>query len=175
MGAISERPRTMWELYQYLPEGVPVQLINNLLIMSPAPKDCHQQLVVDISYELTYFIKSKGLGKIRIAPSDVFLNKENIYQPDIYFVATQNVTGFEEDGFHGAPDLVIEILSPGSEKYDKNEKLKVYEASGVKEYWLVNPENNKATGYFNTNGSFQLISEDLNKISCKLLDTIFNF
>ena len=105
----------MREIYQYLPEGVPVQLINNQLIMSPAPQDPHQQLVTDISYELTGYVKKNNLGKTRVAPSDVFLNDENIYQPDVYFVSNDNTGHFERDGFHGAPDLVIEILSPGTE------------------------------------------------------------
>jgi Uma2 family endonuclease len=78
-----------------------------------------------------------------VALSDVFLNDKNIYQPDVYFVSNDNAGHFEKDGVHGAPDLAIEILSPGTEQLDKNEKLKVYETYGVKEYWLIDTERKK--------------------------------
>jgi Uma2 family endonuclease len=175
MAAILEIPRTMWDLYKCLPEGVLVQLINNQLIMSPAPKDRHQKLLEKLHRRLGNFVEDNTLGETRVAPSDVFLNEENIYQPDIYFVSNENLSGFQEDGFRGAPDLIIEILSPGSEKYDRNEKMKVYEASGVKEYWLVNPDIKTATGYFNTNGCFELFVEEKEKLSSKLLNTEFIF
>lgn len=175
MGAISERPRTMWELFQCLREGTPVQLINNQLDMSPAPKDNHQQAVSDLFVELTNFVRKNKLGKTRVGPSDVYLNEENIYQPDIYFVSNQNLSGFREDGFHGAPDLTIEILSPGTEKLDKVDKMKVHEVGGVKEYWIVDPETKKATGYFNSGGHFDFLCEETNKISSKLLNTVLVF
>ena len=132
-------------------------------------------LVTDISFELTGYIKKNRLGNTRVAPSDVFLNDENIYQPDVYFVSNDNAGNFEKDGFHGAPDLVIEILSPGTEKIDKNEKLKLYETNGVKEYWLIDPDTKKATGYNNNNGRFELIIEETEKLSSKLLNTVFIF
>lgn len=165
----------MLELYQCLPEGLPVQLINNQLIMSPAPNDPHQQIVIDLSSDVHFYIKKNKLGKTRVGPSDVYINDKNVYQPDVYFVSNENPGHFERNGFHGAPDFVIEILSPGNEKTDKVDKLKVYEASGVKEYWFIEPDTKTATGYFNTNGSFKLFAEEKDKLSSRLLNTVFNF
>jgi Uma2 family endonuclease len=175
MAAIYDRPRTMLEVYRCLPEGVPIQLINNQLIMSPAPNDPHQQIIIDLSSEINFFVKKQKFGKTRVAPSDVYFNLENVFQPDIYFVSNSNAGCFERDGFHGVPDFVIEILSPGNKKYDEVEKFKIYEAAGVKEYWLVEPDTKTATGYINTNGRFKLYKKETGKLSSKILNTVFEF
>lgn len=165
----------MLEVYNCLPEGTPVQLINNQLFMSPAPKDRHQKLIGKLYLLVTAFVERNHLGETRIAPSDVFLNKENIYQPDIYFISTEHLDGFHEDGFHGAPDLVIEILSPGSEKTDKVDKFINYEAVGVKEYWIVDPLDKTSIGYKNVLGKFEMITEKKGQLYSPLLDTEFTF
>jgi Uma2 family endonuclease len=165
----------MLEVYQCLPEGTPVQLINNQLIMSPAPKDRHQKLIGELFVLISNYVKKNKLGQTRVAPSDVFLNEENIYQPDIYFVSNESLTGFEEDGFHGSPDLIIEILSPGSEKSDKVDKFKNYEACGIKEYWIVNPLDKKAIGYTNISGKFKSLPEEKGSLHSPLLGIDFSF
>ncbi len=175
METLSRPPRTMLELYQCLPEGTPVQLINNQLIMSPAPKDRHQKLIGKLFRLVADFVEKNKLGETRIAPSDVYLNERNIYQPDIYFVNNEKLSSFLEDGFHGVPEFVIEILSPGSEKYDAVDKFKNYENSGVKEYWIVDPSDKKATGYKNVNGKFEALPEQAGKIFSSLLNTEFVF
>ena len=165
----------MLEVYNCLPEGTPVQLINNQLFMSPAPKDRHQKILNKINRLLADHVDKYYLGETRIAPSDVFLNEENIYQPDIYFISTEHLDGFQEDGFHGAPDLVIEILSPGSEKTDKVDKFINYEAVGVKEYWIVDPLDKTSIGYKNVLGKFEMITEKKGQLYSPLLDTEFTF
>lgn len=80
------------------------------------------------------------MGKVRIAPYDVYFNNRNVYQPDIIFMANENVKNIEENGLHGAPDLVIEVLSPATAKYDLEDKKDVYERYRVKEYWAVDPK-----------------------------------
>ena len=165
----------MREVYQCLPEGTPVQLINNQLIMSPAPKDRHQKLIGTLYRRIADFVEKNNLGETRLAPSDVFLNNENIYQPDIYFVPPEKLGGFQEDGFHGVPDLIIEILSSGSEKLDKFDKFNNYEAAGVKEYWIVDPLDNNATGYKNVSGKFEQLPEQKGQLHSPLLSTDFSF
>jgi Uma2 family endonuclease len=175
METLLRPPRTMLELYNCLPEGTPVQLINNQLVMSPAPKDRHQKLLVILSRRMGVFIEKNQLGELRVAPSDVFLNETNVYQPDIYFISNENLTGFQEDGFHGTPDLIIEITSPGSEKLDRVDKLKNYELCGVKEYWIVDPSNKKATGYKNVAGKFEPLAEQTDQLNSILLAAEFSF
>jgi len=132
-------PRTMFEVFKSLPEGTLCQLINNNLVMSPAPTDPHQKILMDISAQLFFYVSKNQLGEVRVAPYDVYFNRKNVYQPDIVFVAKENINKIKEDGLHGAPDLVIEILSPPTAKYDLEDKKDVYERYGVKEYWAVDP------------------------------------
>jgi len=132
-------PRTMFEVFKSLPEGTLCQLINNNLVMSPAPTDPHQKILRDISAQLFFYVSKNQLGEVRVAPYDVYFNRKNVYQPDIVFVAKENINKIKEDGLHGAPDLVIEILSPRTAKYDLEDKKDIYERYGVKEYWAVDP------------------------------------
>lgn len=79
------------------------------------------------------------MGKVRIAPYDVHFSKQNIFQPDIIFIASNNLKNIEPKGLVGVPDLVIEILSPGTAQKDLGEKKDVYEQYGVKEYYTIDP------------------------------------
>ena len=146
-------PRTMFEVFKSLPEGTLCQLINNNLVMSPAPTDPYQKILMDISAQLFFYVSKNQLGEVRVAPYDVYFNRKNVYQPDIVFVAKENINKIKEDGLHGAPDLVIEILSPRTAKYDLEDKKDVYERYGVKEYWAVDPVSKQV--YF-----FKLVKDE---------------
>jgi Uma2 family endonuclease len=146
-------PRTMFEVFKSLPEGTLCQLINNNLVMSPTPTDPHQKILMDISAQLFFYVSKNQLGEVRVAPYDVYFNRKNVYQPDIVFVAKENINKIKEDGLHGAPDLVIEILSPPTAKYDLEDKKDVYERYGVKEYWAVDPVSKQV--YF-----FKLVKDE---------------
>jgi Uma2 family endonuclease len=89
------------------------------------------------------------LGKVFFSPIDVYLNDKNVFQPDIIFVSKDRSEIIDwKKGIMGAPDLVIEVLSKGNEKYDLTEKKIVYEVSGVKEYWLLIQQQNGAKASF---------------------------
>lgn len=147
-------PQTILEVYQNLPEGTRAQLINNQIIMSPAPSDPHQKVLDKIYRRLGDFVEENDLGETRVAPYDVYLNRRNAYQPDIVFIANANVHNIKENGVHGAPDLVIEILSPATLHYDKGDKKGEYERSGVKEYWMVDPADKSTEGFSLIDGEF---------------------
>src|SRR5699024_9382959 len=104
---MTKPPRTMMEVFQSLPEGTLVQLIENNLVMSPAPLDRHQKTLVEIHFQLHAFIREKGLGETRVASYDVYLDRKNAFQPDIIFISNERLSLIEEDGLRGAPDLVI--------------------------------------------------------------------
>lgn len=74
------------------------------------------------------------MGTTRVAPYDVYFDRQNAYQPDIIFISNEQKHLIDKDGFYGAPALVIEILSPITAKYDLEEKKEIYERYGVKEY-----------------------------------------
>jgi Uma2 family endonuclease len=92
-----------------------------------------------------------------------------VYQPDIIFISEENKEIIHEDGIHSAPDLVIEVLSPGNKKYDKGKKKNVYLQTGVKEYWMINPENLECTAYRNDNDKWKVIAETIQVFKIEML------
>ena len=175
METIVRPPKTIFEVHQSLPEGTLCQLINNQLIMSPAPTDIHQKVLLEVAYLLMTHLKEKKIGTVRISPSDVYLSKRNVFQPDIYFVANESVKKFEENGFHGSPDLVIEILSPATAKYDLEDKKDIYEQYGVKEYWCIDPADKSVQGWTLQNGEFVSLPAADAIIKSQLLGKEFPF
>src|SRR5680860_143151 len=145
---IVQPPQTIKEVWEQLPEGTRAQVIENQLIMSPRPLDRHQETLINIVLPIGNYVKKNSLGKIRTGPAGVYLDEENIFEPDIMFISSKNIHKFRKDGLHGAPDLVIEILSPSTAKYDKNQKKSAYERYGVREYCIVDPETKEVQGFF---------------------------
>lgn len=136
------------EEYEKLPEGSPYQLINGELIMSPATKDNHQAILIELAAGIFLHVKEKLLGSIRTAPYDVHFDEENIFQPDIIFLSNENLKNVLDDGyFHGVPELVIEILSTGTANYDLTKKMHVYEHFGVREYFVIHPVDKEVHCY----------------------------
>lgn len=98
--------------YCLLPEGASYQLIGGKLVMTPAPNTYHQAISMRLIEKLLLFLAGKNLGLIFSAPIDVYLDEKETYQPDIIFVAQSRLNIIEKDKINGAPDLVVEILSP---------------------------------------------------------------
>ncbi|MBW8049230.1 MAG: Uma2 family endonuclease [Cytophagales bacterium] len=141
------------EDYRQLEEGDPHQLINGALIAlgEPAPTYGHQGIVADILTQIRIFLKDNPIGEVRCAPIDVYFDENNVLQPDIVFVSNQRSDIVRDDGIHGAPDMVIEILSPSTAYYDIKIKKRIYEKYGVQEFWSIDPKDNEVTGFENTN------------------------
>src|SRR5205814_5681609 len=124
-----------------MPEGPPYfQVIEGELVMSPSPNLFHQEIAGRIHSLLLNFLERHPLGEVFISPLDVFLSDVNVYQPDVIFVSNARRSILTERGIEGAPDLVVEIPSPGTARYDKGSKRKIYARTGVKEVWIVDPE-----------------------------------
>ena len=172
---VQSPPRTILEVYRMLPEGTRAELIEETLYMSPAPTLDHQDIVVSLSAAMFTFISKKKAGKLYVAPVDVYLDRKNAFQPDIVFVSNKNKSILKKDGIYGAPDLVIEVLSPGTKNFDLSKKKKVYESSGVKEYWVINPQNKECLGFRLDEGSFVEFGKDKGKLNSPLLKSTFKF
>lgn len=133
------RPITRHE-YALIPVGAPnYQLIEGDLVMAPSPGSYHQSILLNLAGLLRDHLREHPLGKIFIAPLDVHLSDINVYQPDLFFIRKANLGIVEEHGIEGAPDLVVEILSKTSEKYDLGPKRAVYARCGVEELWIIDP------------------------------------
>jgi Uma2 family endonuclease len=128
--------------FERLPEGAPYQLIAGELIMSPSPTFLHQDIIQNIVERLSPFIRKNNLGKIVLSPMDVYLTEEDVYQPDLIFIRKENVHLLDpNDRIRFVPDLVIEVLSPSTGSYDYSRKKRIYCESGVREYWIIDPED----------------------------------
>ena len=168
-------PRTLREVYNALPEGTLAQFVDGQLVMSPAPTYGHQKILNLINRRIADYGEQNDLGEVVIAPFDVHLDKENVFQPDIIFIKKEQLAQIQKDGLHGAPVLVIELLSPGTARYDLNQKKVAYERSGVREYWIVDPDTKAVQGYFLESGEYGVPVHLIAKISSRVLDHEFEF
>ncbi|KAA2243852.1 Uma2 family endonuclease [Chitinophaga agrisoli] len=168
-------PRTMMEVFEYLPEGTLVQLIENILIMSPAPTTNHQRMLAKIYKVMAIFVDDHDLGEVWISPLDVYLDDENAFQPDIIFISKARQSIVKKKGIYGAQDLVIEILSPSTGKYDRRQKKDVYERCGVQEYWIIDPYEKSVQGFQLVNNKYKALAQTEGFIRSGLLQTEFHF
>jgi len=116
------------------------ELIGGKLILVPAPRTIHQRINRKLSGFIGSFVDKNNLGEVLCAPTDVLLSETEKPQPDILFISKEHLDIITEMNIQGTPDLVVEILSPSTGKYDKVEKSKMYYKYGVKEYWIVDPD-----------------------------------
>lgn len=127
--------------YLQLPEdGVRYEILNGELLMSPAPNLGHQKTLGNLYVAIDSFLKKHPLGEIYLAPTDVLLSEVTVLQPDIVFITRERFDILTRENIQGAPDLVIEVLSLGTEKRDREGKLAQYSRFGVQEYWMVDHE-----------------------------------
>ena len=139
----SQRHRGLYTYQDYLTlpdDGKRYEVIEGELYMSPAPAVTHQIILKRLLYMIEDFLVQNPLGELLPAPTDVILSEINVLQPDLLFVARENYEILTHENVRGAPDLVVEILSPGTAKRDRTSKLETYSQFGVAEYWIVDEE-----------------------------------
>ncbi len=131
-----------YDHYATLPEdGKRYEIVDGVLYMSPpSPSGFHQGATNLFSTYLTIYVQFAGLGRVYAGPLDVELAENTVVQPDVLVLLNANLHKFTPSHIKGAPDLVIEVAPPGTEKYDKNQKLKLYAQAGIQEYWIVKPK-----------------------------------
>lgn len=138
MGITKIKPRKTVADYMKLPEGARAELIEGEIFMSPSPRERHQAAVLNLLVALRRFLDEKRCGRIYAAPLDVHLPSGDIVQPDVLVVLPEN-QGIIQDWIRGVPDLLVEVISPESPERDRIVKRHLYEANGVREYWIVDP------------------------------------
>lgn len=126
--------------YAAIDDGHRYQVVDGVLVMSPTPNRRHQYIVLHLGLLLAPFVEREGLGEVAIAPLDVVLKAERpavVVQPDVMFVSRARRDLLTPANIQGAPDLVVEVLSPGTVRMDMGRKQALYAAHGVREYWVV--------------------------------------
>ena len=137
------QPRIKFTVSDYMttPEDKRYQLLDGELILAPSPTSRHQTILLELSATLHQFVSQNSLGQVWFAPLDVVLSDYDVAQPDLLFVSNSRAEIVTEANIQGAPDLVVEVLSPTSVQYDRGYKRTLYGRSGVREYWIVDPED----------------------------------
>lgn len=142
------------EDYYETPEGYPLELIRGRFFVMESPGARHQSIVYELGYAIgSYIKKNKGKCRVYPGPFDVELptEKGTVVAPDITVIC--DTSKVDEKGCKGVPDWIIEVLSTSTQRRDKKEKLEVYETVGVREYWIVDPFENKVCVYKQNDGS----------------------
>lgn len=115
-----------------------IQLIDGEVLVSVPPIPRYQAIVSEILFIFMTIAKQKG-GKAFTSPIEVYLDDHNVYEPDVLYLVPNTTCQVGEKRLTGAPDLVVEVLSPSTAKFDRLEKYQAYEQYGVREYWIVDP------------------------------------
>lgn len=164
-----------YEDYLYFPEdGKRHELIDGEHYVTAAPNLMHQTIALNLAGDLRSFFRPRGLGSVWAAPTDVVLSEFDVVQPDVFFVSKGRLR-LAADGakIQGAPDLVVEVLSPRTRRTDAITKRHLYEKFGVQEYWMADPELETIEVYRLVEGTFrreaELSTEQEDVLSTSLL------
>jgi Uma2 family endonuclease len=140
--------------YFELPDEPRCELLSGRLLVTPAPSFRHQEIVLALGAHFAAYARRQG-GRAAVAPVDVALSEHSIVQPDVVYIAPERASIVARH-VAGAPDLVVEVLSPGTARRDLGEKLKLYAEAGVAEYWIVDPAGRTFEFLANRDGAFLL-------------------
>lgn len=133
-------PKLTYEDLRRMPDdGKRYELIDGEVYMTPSPNTKHQMIVGNLYAALRRFAAEQGLGKVFLSPFDVVFGERTAVQPDLLFIRKERLSILTDLNVQGAPDLVIEVLSPSTAAFDRETKLQVYARAGVPELWYVDP------------------------------------
>ncbi len=172
----AKRDLLTYDDYRTFPDndGIRKEIIEGELFMSPAPSMKHQSISKRLFRILDDYITKNKLGEVWYAPCDVIFSNINVMQPDILFISNENSKILTALNIKGAPDLIVEIISPSTVENDRIYKKLVYEKFGVKEYWVVDPDEERIEVWALEDGRFELFHQagKGQKVKSKLLNDL---
>ncbi len=148
--------------YARLPDdGKRYEVIRGELYMSAAPRPLHQRVITRLSFFLEGFLENSALGTAYVAPIDVILPQKlgDPVQPDIVVVRREHIHIIDELNIRGAPDLLVEVLSPSNPAHDRSLKYDLYAEAGVLEYWIVAPRQRTVEIHLLRDGAYELAGQ----------------
>jgi Uma2 family endonuclease len=141
--------------YVALPaDGKCYEIVNGVLYMSPSPGWSHQEIVGEIFAHLRTYLRTTELGGVFMAPLDVELAPNTVFQPDVVVLLKASHKKLRERHIVGAPDLTVEVVSPTSETHDRHRKITAYARAGVPEYWIVDSDSRTVEILFLESGEY---------------------
>lgn len=154
---MATRPGThlTYDDYVNLPDGQRWELIDGEAWMIASPNRRHQQVIGDIYLQVANHVKAHGGGEVFVAPFDVVLDPDrHVFQPDIVFVADADMDVLTDANIWGSPTWAVEVLSPTRPERDRLVKLPRYARFGVRELWIVDPEEDAVEMYRLADGAY---------------------
>lgn len=153
--SVQTRPLTYDDLCRMPDDGQRYELIGGVITVAPAPARPHQRLLSKLHRLLGDYVEEHGLGEAYFAAVDVRLSEHDVVEPDLVFLRQDRLHLYNQRGdIQGAPDLVVEVISPSSEQTDPGAKMALYARSGIPEYWLVNPATKRFQGFVLREGQY---------------------
>lgn len=143
-----------------LDENMKAHLIDGVMIMESPASDIHENLFGFLYFLLRGYVSKKAIGFIRGSRTLVRFSTEEAFEPDLAFIRKENSKKIKEQYIDGAPDLVVEIVSPGSRRLDRVEKKNRYAEYDVQEYWLIDPYEQTAEFFYLHEGEWQELPVD---------------
>jgi Uma2 family endonuclease len=140
-------------------DGKRHEIIDGEHYVTPSPNTKHQTISMNVSVALALYLKQHPIGRVFAAPFDVAFSDLDVVEPDILYISRERAGVLTDQHVHGAPDLAVEIVSPGTRKTDEITKRKLYERFGVQEYWVVDPELDAIKVYRRTDDRFARVAE----------------
>ncbi len=159
MARSAHRQLTYDDLLALPDDGLRHELIDGELYVTAAPNTKHQTVVLNLAVVLGEFARRTGCGRLFVAPYDIVFSPTDVVEPDLLFVSRDRLGLITELNLQGAPDLVIEILSPSTRKVDEGVKRQLYERRGVHEYWLADPLFDTVRIFRRTGDALELVAE----------------
>ncbi|HET8655570.1 MAG TPA: Uma2 family endonuclease [Longimicrobiaceae bacterium] len=149
-----------YQRYLELDDDTRYEIIDGELLVTPAPSARHQEVSIRLELRLGTFVMERNVGKMYHAPIDVVLGEgeEHIVQPDILYISNEHLGIVGHQAIRGAPDLVMEIVSPTSLRRDRWQKRALYARFGIPEYWIVDPPNRAIEVLSLEEGGYELSS-----------------
>ena len=153
---VTKDPKTKltYEDYAKTPDDERWELIDGELVMAPAPNMEHQSIQSAMGVTIANFIASRELGRLFFSPTDVVLSEHTTVEPDLVFVSKERERIITYANIQGAPDLVVEILSPSTARRDWRDKFDLYQGHGVNECWLADPVSRTVWVFLLADGAF---------------------
>ena len=146
--------------YARLPDdGKRYEVIRGELYMSAAPRPMHQRVITRLAFFLEGYVEEHNLGTVFVAPIDVILPGQlgDPVQPDLLFIRNERLHIIGETFIDGAPDVVMEVLSPSNQDHDRSLKYELYAEAGVPEYWIIDPHERRVEVFVLRGGDYELL------------------
>jgi Uma2 family endonuclease len=150
---------TYEDFFHFPDDGKRHEIIDGEHYVTPSPNTKHQAVSMNLAAILWTYLKEHPIGAVFAAPFDVVFSDFDVVEPDVFYISRERAGVLTEKQMRRAPDLVVEILSPGTRKTDEVTKRRLYERSGVNEYRVVDPELDAIKIYRRVEGTFVRVAE----------------